>query len=314
VALFLPPPAGGQVGRPPLNLPGQGQRRAPNLGELFMSRTQIFVIGGAPTAMGDQCSQNNQNGPFSANAQSNISGAEGAQRTLALCRQMMGPTGAAEYYDNRTVDDQPEVGSTGLPNTTGNPALREEQANTWTMGVVMDFLDGFTLTLDWFEIEIQDMIAVENADAVFERCLSPAFNPAANPNHPACTMILRDPANGNVVSTDLSFTNLGRAQTSGVDVQLNWSRQFGWGGLNLNVLGSYNLENITQTQPDQAEIDWKGTMGCALQMQCMGYDYRVFTTLNYFNGPYSISLRSQYWPSIKPGAAAVNPATTAIGV
>jgi iron complex outermembrane recepter protein len=286
--------------------------RAPNLGELFMERTQTF--GGTGSVLGDQCSQNSQNGPFSANPQSNIFGPEGAQRTLQLCRQMMGSTGAAEFYDNRTITDQPEVGGTGIPNTTGNRDLTEEQANTWTMGFVMNFLEGFTLTLDWFEIEIKDMIARENADAVFERCLSPAFNPAANPDHPACMMIARDPSNGNVVSTDLSFTNQGRAKATGIDVQLNWTRQFGWGGLNLNAFGSYNLGAETQFSADQDTIDWAGTLGCALQMECMGYTYRVFTTLSYFNGPYAVSLRTQYWPSIKAGAAAINPNTTAIGV
>jgi len=286
--------------------------RAPNLGELFMSRTQVF--GGTGSVFGDQCSQNNQDGPFSANPAANIDGAEGAARTLALCRQMMGPTGAAEYYDNRTIADQPEIGGTGLPNTTGNPNLREEQADTWTLGIVMDFLEGFALTVDWFDIEIEDMIAVENADAVFERCLSPEFNPTASPAHPACMTILRNPADGNVVSTDLSFTNQGRARTSGIDVQLNWNRQFGWGGLSLNVLGSRALRSETQVRPDQDTVDWVGTLGCALQMDCMGYDYRVFTTLSYFNGPYSISLRSQYWPSIEAAAAATTPGTTAIGV
>ncbi len=286
--------------------------RAPNLGELFMSRTQ--VLGGTGSVFGDQCSQNSQDGPFSANPEVNVLGQQGADRTLALCRAMMGPTGAAEYYDNRAIADQPEVGGTGLPNTTGNPDLREEQANTWTVGIVMDFLEGFTLTVDWFEIEIEDMIAVENADAVFERCLSPAFNPNADPEHPACATMLRNPSNGNIVSTDLSYTNQGRAKTSGVDLQLNWNRQFNWGGLNLNVLGNYNLASETQVRPDQDTIDWSGTTGCALQMQCMGYDYRVFTTLSYFNGPYSISLRAQYWPSIDSGAAATNPDTTIIGV
>src|SRR5690606_14044097 len=112
--------------------------RAPNLGELFMSRTQVF--GGTGSVFGDQCSQNIEDGPFSANPAVNIEGAAGAARTLALCRQMMGATGAAEYYDNRALEDQPETGGTGLPNTTGNPDLREERADTWTFGIVMDFL------------------------------------------------------------------------------------------------------------------------------------------------------------------------------
>src|SRR5690606_2268131 len=265
--------------------------RAPNLGELFLSRTQ--TVGGTGGVFGDQCSQNNQDGPFSANPDANIDGSAGAARTLALCRALMGPTGAEQYYEARDIEDQPESGPTGLANTRGNPDLSEEEADTFTLGVVMNPAENLTLTVDYYTIEIVDMIAVSNADAVFERCLSPASNVDADPRHPACQAILRDPFTGEVVSTDLTFTNEGRAQTSGVDFQVNWRRQLGDGALNLNVLANYNIENITQVRPDQAEVDWAGTLGCALQLQCMGYDYRVFTTLSYFRGPFSASLRWQ---------------------
>jgi outer membrane receptor protein involved in Fe transport len=86
----------------------------------------------------------------------------------------MGPTGAFEYYDNRDVDDQPETGGQGLPNTTGNPNLREEQADTFTMGVVMNFLDGWTMTLDYYTITIEDMIARESGDEITRRRQSAA--------------------------------------------------------------------------------------------------------------------------------------------
>ena len=85
---------------------------------------------------------------------------------------------------------------------------------------------------------------------------------------------------------------------------------FGFGGLNINTAANYNIEAVTQATATSDEIDWKGTSGCALGMQCQGYDYRVFTTFSYFNGPYSISLRHQYWPSIKSGACVTAPEST----
>ncbi|HEY8518514.1 MAG TPA: TonB-dependent receptor [Gammaproteobacteria bacterium] len=286
--------------------------RAPNLGELFLSRTQ--TVGGTGGVFGDQCSQNNQDGPFSANPNANRDGAAGAARTLELCRAMMSPTAVQTYYESRDIEAQPLGGPVGLANTTGNPNLSEEQADTFTLGVVMNLFDNFTVTVDYYTIEINDMIAVSNADAVFEACLSPATNPSADPEHPACRSILRDPFTGEVVSTDLSFTNEGRAKTSGVDLQLNWQKMLRRGGINLNVLANYNIENITQARPDLPEIDWAGTDGCALQLQCMGYDYRVFTTVGYFQGPFTVSLRWQHWPSIKAAAYATNPQTPMLGV
>jgi iron complex outermembrane recepter protein len=137
-----------------------------------------------------------------------------------------------------------------------------------------------------------------------------------DPTIRACQAFTRDPLNGGIVSLDLSYTNEGRALTSGMDVQLNWSSNFASrpGGINVNVLANYNLKNITQAAPEVAAVDWVGTRGCALQLQCMGYDYRVFTTFNYFRGPWNATVRWSHLPSIKAGAAATNPNTTAIGV
>jgi outer membrane receptor protein involved in Fe transport len=84
--------------------------------------------------------------------------------------------------------------------------------------------------------------------------------------------------------------------------------------MSLSVLANKNLENITQVAAGLAEIDWAGTLGCALQLQCMGYDYRVFSTLGYSKGRWATSLRWQHWPSIKAAAYATNPNTVLGGV
>lgn len=294
--------------------------RAPNLAELYSVRSQVFSFTGAASVFGDQCSLRN-GGPYSANQGgdpaapiTNVNGLAGARATEALCRQLMGPIGAAAFYDNRDVTDHPLVGGLGQANYTGNVSLHEEQADTFTLGIAMEFLEGFRLTVDYYKIEIEEMIAVETGDAVFERCLSPVFNPTYDPNAPACAAQVRNPFSGGGASVDLTFTNLGAVKFSGVDVALNWSRMYGFGGLGLNLQGNYNIESKTRENARASWIDWKGTNGCALQMQCQGYDYRIFTTLNYFNGPFAISLTHQYWPTIDASQRATNPAATQRGV
>ncbi len=113
--------------------------RAPNLGELFIARTQIF--GGI--GVRDHCSQN-----LAADLGYGASSPNSAQATHSynLCRQLMGTTGAFEYYDSRPRSNQPTVGNTGVSNSFGNPNLREEQADTFTLGAVMDVTDNVTLT------------------------------------------------------------------------------------------------------------------------------------------------------------------------
>ncbi|HEU4618260.1 MAG TPA: TonB-dependent receptor, partial [Gammaproteobacteria bacterium] len=278
--------------------------RAPNLGELFIARTQIF--GGVAAQFQDQCSQNNPSAPYSP-----FAGHDPAQvaQTLSICRTLMGPLGAAQYYDNRPLSQQPTGtgpfgGGNGIQNSFGNPDLHEEQADTFTLGVVMDFLQNWTLSVDYYQIEIKDMIAVESPDTTYEGCLSIAKNPTGDPNAPACQRIFRNPTDGTPANIDLTYTNLGRAKVEGVDLQLNWTKSLGDGSLNLNSVMNYNISSETQDNPTATTREWAGTQGCGLQIQCQGYDYRIFTTVSYFRGPWGVSLRHQYWPSIDPSACA----------
>jgi outer membrane receptor protein involved in Fe transport len=150
------------------------------------------------------------------------------------------------------------------------------------------------------------MIALEGPDSAYERCLSRAFNPTGSITSAGCSVIFRDPTTGNAANIDLLFSNNGRTLTEGVDLQLNWTKMMKMGRFNLNSVMNVNFKAETQDRANLATIDWAGTNGCGLQIQCIGYDYRLFTTLSYFRGPWSLSLRHQYWPSIKPAACATN--------
>jgi outer membrane receptor protein involved in Fe transport len=269
--------------------------RAPNLGELFIRRTQVF--GGFGTR--DWCSTGLTNpGGFSATATGPGAGsAQQVAQSLALCRQLMGVQGADFYYaPSRTQDT---VGGTGVSNTFGNPNLREEQADTWTIGVAMDILEDFTLTVDWWQIEIENMISVESADTTYQTCLDLQFNPTGDINNQACQRIKRNPTTGGGGEVSRAFTNEGLSDFSGVDVQLNWSKQLeNGGGLNLNTSITYNLHEITQDNKLVAAIERAGYNSCALQLQCLNYDYRVFTTVGYGRGPWNVSMTHQYWPTL----------------
>ena len=301
--------------------------RAPNIAELFQARTSIFT--GSAAQNGDQCSQNNNEAPYGANADSNVNGATGAAFALDLCRAIMGDAAATYYYDDRTLEEQPDADSgAGTPNSIGNPDVQSETADTYTLGLVLQspfrnnaFLSGFSGSVDYFTIELTDMIAAKNPDTVYQECLDPAINTTGSVNTLACQSIKRDLITGAALNVDTGFTNEGRSVTSGVDVQVDWRGEFADlglssvpGGMSVNVLSSFNVENTTQESALTSEVDWKGTEGCGLGLECMRYDYRVFSTFNYFNGPFSASLRWRHYPSLKDSSAATNPDTTTVGV
>jgi outer membrane receptor protein involved in Fe transport len=284
--------------------------RAPNLGELYLRRTQIFGAGGSTR---DWCSQNLGNpGTFSATPPTGPAGTPTAQnaQSLALCQAMMGPQGITAYY-GQGIAAQPTVGTSGLPITFGNPLLREEQADTFTMGLAMELFEDWRVTLDWWHIEIEGMIAVEGADATYQRCLDMQFNPTGDINNSACQQLFRNPVNGTGAYINRSYNNLGRSDFEGIDAQINWSHQFsGGGGLNLNTSLTYNLHEITQDRAELPASDWTdagGAGNCSLGLQCLNYEYRMFSNVGYGRGMWDINFTHQYWPELPNLACRTNP-------
>ena len=170
--------------------------RAPNIVELFYP--QNLGLGGTV----DPCAGANP------------------QATLAQC-QLTGVT-AGQY-------------GTILPNPAnqynaifgGNPNLLPEEADTYTLGAVIQprFVPGLALTVDYWNIKVKDLIAAPGFNATFNACFS---GDAA-----ACALIQRDQLGslwltnqGFVVLTNQNFAGTG-LKTSGFDFQGNYSRRLG---------------------------------------------------------------------------------------
>lgn len=280
--------------------------RAPNIAELFQAEAQEFYVGA-----GDLCGLNSQR-PNGANPAINPNAAD----TRALCEALMGPDAAQAFYiDN--ADNQPNgFVLAGFFNAVGNPNVQPEEATTWTAGLVYQpesnnaFLDGMTLSVDWYSIEIEDMISVEAPVAVYDKCLSLASNPARDVNHPSCQQVLRNPVNGFAQATDVTYTNSAYAKTSGVDVQFNWGGELSGlpGYLSVNVLLNSLLEFETQAAPTEPVVDWKGTLGPSATTSLNGgaFDYRIFTSVNYAINDLAFSLRWRHLPDAEDESAAIN--------
>jgi outer membrane receptor protein involved in Fe transport len=278
--------------------------RAPNLGELYLRRTQIFGQSGATR---DWCSQNlDVPGGFSATPATGkttppSSNTPQSAQSLALCQQLMGAQGTATYYAAQQPTGLPALGL-GIPVSFGNPNLREEQADTFTLGLAMELFEDWRVTVDYWHIEIEDMIALEAGDATYQRCLDMQFNPTGDINAPACQQIFRNPTTGGGAFINRSFTNQGKSDFAGIDFQVNWSQQFGGGGgLNLNTSLTYNIQEKTQERADLIVNDWTGYSGlgnCALQLQCLNYEYRLFSNIGYGKGMWDINFTHQYWPAL----------------
>jgi outer membrane receptor protein involved in Fe transport len=194
--------------------------RAPTQADLFGAQSQTFA------GIGDPCGQQNIN--TNPNRVRNCAAA-GVPTTQTF-------VGVTEPFTNRSASTPGGVQG-------GNPTLFEERSDSWTIGAVFTpkFLPGFTMSVDWYSIEIEDAIVTLGAQTVINQC----YDDPGGINNAFCPAVFRNP-NGtfrgqqdvlhagqtvNFPATGFSFIqgpfNFARQLTRGIDVDVNYSTSFG---------------------------------------------------------------------------------------
>ncbi len=154
--------------------------------------------------------------------------------------------------------------------TSGNPNLKPEQADTYTLGVnfAPSQIPHLTGSIDYYHIQIKDEIGVIPYLLVLSNC--------ANTGDPMyCSQIVRQPKSGSLNGNTVAGGgyviqenyNLGTALNSGVDVQLNYKLDLpaGIGDLQFGLNGTYLLHNETTPLPGSPTYDCAGLFGFTCQ-------------------------------------------------
>ncbi|MEM7665960.1 MAG: TonB-dependent receptor [Pseudomonadota bacterium] len=144
--------------------------------------------------------------------------------------------------------------------TSGNPDLIPESSDTYTFGVVFEpsFAPGLQITVDYFDIEVEDFInAGIAAQLSLDNCLEsgdPLF----------CDLITRGPG-GTLASgfagTGFNQTNINIAElsTSGFDVQVTYNTDIGsLGGLNILYAATFLDDFDFAPFPDAPIVECAG--------------------------------------------------------
>jgi len=154
--------------------------------------------------------------------------------------------------------------------TSGNAALKPEQADTYTIGVnfAPSQIPHLTGSLDYYHINIKDEVGVIPYLVILSNC--------ANTGDPAyCSQIVRSPSTGSLTGNSTTSGgyvvqknyNLGTAINSGIDAQLNYRLDLppGFGGISFALNGSYLLHNETAPLPGAHTYDCAGLFGITCQ-------------------------------------------------
>ncbi|MFC3443106.1 TonB-dependent receptor domain-containing protein [Sphingobium rhizovicinum] len=170
--------------------------------------------------------------------------------------------GGGEYLGLIENDPAGQVNYT----SGGNLALSPEKSNSWKIGAVFqpDFLPGFSATVDYYNIKVTGAITTPTPGDGISACFDNLS--ASSASNPACTIIRRNPATGNLFGESLTtpglflgLSNLGTLKTDGVDFTLNYDRDIGFAKLSLSLNGNWTGSSKFQASPS------------SLNRECTGY-------------------------------------------
>lgn len=255
-------------------LRGQYQRavRAPNVAELFLG-----TANGFPRA-DDPCSADH------------VGDNGGIAALTSICEATGVPAGQTGLFDQSNTQIEGAFG--------GNPNLTEESSDTYTIGAVInpDFLEGFSMTIDYYNINISDVVGTlgGGVNNILKNCYADK-----DPNAPFCQAVSRRP-DGNVDTVSALNANNAVLKTDGIDVQLNYSIDLDSGlfdnasTISMFWLGTYVINNdfLPNKLPGTPFLRCAGTFAGV----CGTPDpkYRSTSRLSYQSGPLTTSIKWTY--------------------
>lgn len=164
--------------------------------------------------------------------------------------------GSAIYF-------QPAGQATGI--TGGNPDLTPEKVDSWNFGVVVTEpfgVDMLSFTVDYFNIDLEDVIQAVNAQTIVQRCFNrDGANPSYSASNSWCQLFTRDQSNGGVIGLKQLSQNQAFIKTDGIDFTVNYGLTVGPGDLMFQMLTSWvnSFENLTTSV--EPVFDFAGTIG-----------------------------------------------------
>lgn len=181
-------------------------------------------------------------------------------------------------------------------NTVGNPNLVPETGDTTTIGLVLQpkwgFTNGLRLSVDYWDINIKDVIATQNVQDILDAVL-------VNGNAELASFVVRDSTPLGVSRVNVPQQNLNALKTHGVDIEAAYSVPLAEfdvpGSLTFRALGSWIAEFRTITRT--SDIDTSGVTGTPT--------WSWNGTMTYSNGPLTTNLMVRYTSKIRFSATAI---------
>ncbi|HEY3797302.1 MAG TPA: TonB-dependent receptor [Caulobacteraceae bacterium] len=266
--------------------------RAPNILELFTPNTVDLE------SFGDPCSGTSP------------------KATLAQC-ELTGVT-AANYGNVPDCGAAQCSAELGAP-PAGQPALKPEQADTFTAGVVFQphWVRGLNFSVDWYSIDILNPITTYGGSTIVSQCVDGIAS--------FCKDIHRDPndrdalfgintTQGYVIDTNV---NSGYIRTSGLDFVANYRLDLedmgmkGGGSVEASFNGSYLINFTTEPVAGLGNYDCAGLYGLVCLEPDPKWKHEMRVT---WNTPWDGLSLSVNWRYVGPVSLDINTSNTFLAV
>ena len=144
---------------------------------------------------------------------------------------------------------------------SGNPELFQETADTKTWGFIYtpEFVEGLTISADWYDIDLQDAIALASPEDAAKLCVDlPEFG------NEFCDLIGRG-SDGGISEFTQQPKNVASFTTRGVDFNVfyvldlgRWGLTQRWGSMHMQLTGNKLQELKTVSLPGTAPVSGLG--------------------------------------------------------
>jgi iron complex outermembrane recepter protein len=211
----------------------------------------------------------------------------GTAQGIAAC----GPSTGATAIPAGGIPPEPNSQVNGIVSgaVAAGFSLKPESGKSFDFGVVYDpsWLDGFSINADYYRIYLKDTISQVSAQTVLDLCY-------ANPNSQFCPFINRRP-NGNVDFIREPTVNLGRLDTSGFDLGVNYRLpEFDVFGHNIGRF-SLGLNGTYIKEFDNQVLDQRTSVAGTFSRQFGNFPrVRALGSLDWSMGAFEASWRVRY--------------------
>jgi len=177
----------------------------------------------------------------------------------------------------------------------GNQNLSPEKSKQWSAGIVFEPAQGWSVSLDWFDLYLKDSITNGispatilqdvNSYATYGSLVTRAAPDADNPNLP-----------GKIVSIDQRYLNLGGVKIQGIDANIQFSAPpTPVGRFRLTMSGTYYIKYDVQ----QTDGSYAGFISTQLGSPVTGISprWKSYQSVSWDNGPWTVVLGNSYQSS-----------------